>query len=101
MTGPRNKFTASTHPTGDRGTDVGVLRAVTARIVGVVAVYSAMVLCVVVPAIGWLILGPVGLIVASHGPVYGLLLLRESDYTLYSLRLAIVDAVRTGEWRPR
>jgi hypothetical protein len=101
MTDPGLDSTPSRHPTGDRGDDVGAYRALFARLVGVLAVYGAVVGFVLLPLVGFGLIGTIGLYGGFLVSVYVLLSLGKSDYTLYTIRLAIVDAIRAGEWRPR
>jgi uncharacterized protein (DUF697 family) len=98
---PGEQFLPSDHPTGHRGDDVGRARALVARLVGVAVVYGSLVVLGMIPLVGFALASAFGLIAGAFVTTYVLFTLRASDYTLYSLRLAVVDAVRTGEWRPR
>lgn len=98
---PGEQFLPSDHPTGHRGDDVGRARSLVARLVGVAVVYGGLGVLGTVPLVGFALVNAVGLLAGAFVTTYVLFTLRASDYTLYSLRLAIIDAVRTGEWRPR
>jgi len=97
---PGEQFLPSDHPTGHRGDDVGRARAIAARVVGIIVVYGGLSVLVLIPVFGFALASAFGMIAGAFVTTYALFTLRASDYTLYSLRLAIVDAVRTGEWRP-
>lgn len=101
MVFPGERFLPSDHPTGHRGDDVGRARALVARLLGIGVVYGGLVVLGMAPLVGFALVNVVGLLAGAFVTTYVLFTLRASDYTLYSLRLAIVDAVRTGEWRPR
>jgi len=89
----------SNPPTGHRG-DVSRARAVVAKVVGIAVVYGGLAVLGIVPLAGFAIAGFLGMVAAGFVTGYALFTLRASDYTLYTLRLAVIDAVRTGEWRP-
>jgi len=98
---PGEQFLPSDHPTGHRGDDVGRVRAVVARLTGIAVVYGGLAVLGLIPLVGFALVSTVGLLAGAFVTTYVLFTLRASDYTLYSLRLAVIDAVRTGEWRPR
>ncbi len=98
MTETTPDTTPSRHPTGNRGTDVGPLRAVVARVGALTLVYGTLAVLLLLPLVGFGMLGTIGLIGGSFVLVYVLLTLNESDYTLYTIRLAVIDTLRTGEW---
>jgi hypothetical protein len=96
---PGERFVPSNPPTGHRG-DVGPVRAAVAKVVALVAVYGGLVILGIVPLVGFAFAGFLGSVAGGFVTAYALFTLRASDYTLYTLRLAVIDAVRTGEWRP-
>ena len=98
MTETTPDTTPSRHPTGTRGTDVGPLRATVARVGALALVYGTLAVLLVLPLVGFALIGTIGLIGGSFVLVYVLLTLKESDYTLYTIRLALIDTIRTGEW---
>lgn len=98
MTEPTADTRPSRHPTGHRGSDVGTLRAVVARIGALALVYGTLAVLLALPLVGFAVIGTIGLIAGAFVLVYVLLTLNESDYTLYTVRLAVIDTIRTGEW---
>lgn len=90
----------SRYATGSRGTDVGTLRAAVAHVASMAIVYGTIVFLALFPFVGFSVFGTIGLLAGAFVLIYALLSLKESDYTLYTLRLSIIDAIRTGEWHP-
>ncbi len=77
-----------------------MLRAAVARLGSLAIVYGAIVVLALFPFLGFSVFGTIGLLAGSFVLIYALLSLKESDYTLYTLRLSTIDAIRTGEWHP-